>query len=137
MSHHRNNNVALNTELIMVDIWNWSFRRLKIAGLKGKVDCPTCVRGEFSWLEGEFGTHTTTLCGRNAVQVAVRRGEPLNFGELAGRLRALGEVKQNAFMLKFSTEGYEFTIFPDGRAIIKGTNDIARARSLYAQFVGN
>ena len=128
---------ALNTELIMVDLWNWSFRRLKIAALKGKVDCPACERRQFSWLEGEFGSHTTTLCGRNAVQVAVRRGEPLRFGELADRLRPLGEVRHNAYMLKFTTEGYEFTVFPDGRAIIKGTNEIARARSLYAQFIGN
>ena len=48
-----------------------------------------------------------------------------------------GEVRHNAFMLKFTTGDHEFTVFPDGRAIIKGTNDIARARTLYAQFVGN
>ncbi len=128
---------ALNTELIMVDIWNWQFRRLKIAGLKGKVDCPTCVRKEFSWLEGTFGSHTTTLCGRNAVQVAVRRAESLNFNALADRLQSLGEVRYNQYMLKFATEGYEFTVFPDGRAIIKGTNEISRARSLYSQFIGS
>ena len=76
-----------------------------------------------------MGSHTTTLCGRNAVQVAVRRNEPLNFPELAGRLAPLGEVRHNAFMLRFATEGYEFTVFPDGRAIIKGTNDIAKAQN--------
>ena len=61
----------------------------------------------------------------------------LNFPELARRLAPLGEVRHNAFMLRFATEGYEFTVFPDGRAIIKGTNDIAKARTLYAQFVGS
>ncbi len=84
-----------------------------------------------------MGTHTTSLCGRNAVQVAIRRSEPLNFAELARQLSSLGEVRHNAFMLRFTTEGYEFTVFPDGRAIIKGTNDIAKARTLYAQFVGH
>ena len=66
-----------------------------------------------------------------------RRPEPLNFPELAARLSPLGEVRHNAFMLRFATEGHEFTVFPDGRAIIKGTNDIAKARTLYAQFVGS
>ena len=56
---------------------------------------------------------------------------------MARRLTALGDVRHNAFMLRFATEGYEFTVFPDGRAIIKGTNDIAKARTLYAQFVGS
>jgi molybdopterin-synthase adenylyltransferase len=128
---------ALNTHLIMVDVWNWSFRELKIAGLLGKVDCPCCVRREFEWLAGGMGSHTTTLCGRNAVQVAVRRPEPLDFAELAARLNGIGEVRHNAYMLRFATDGHEFTVFPDGRAIIKGTNDIARARTLYAQYVGS
>jgi adenylyltransferase/sulfurtransferase len=77
------------------------------------------------------------LCGRNAVQVAARRSDPLDFRELASRLNGLGEVRYNNFMLRFNTEGYEFTVFPDGRAIIKGTNDVTKARTLYAQFVGS
>jgi adenylyltransferase/sulfurtransferase len=128
---------ALNTDLIMIDLWDWSFRRLKIASLFGKVDCPTCQKRCFEWLEGTLGSHTTSLCGRNAVQIAARRPEPLDFAELSANLAALGNVRHNAFMLRFATEGYEFTVFPDGRAIIKGTNDIAKARTLYAQFVGS
>jgi adenylyltransferase/sulfurtransferase len=128
---------ALNRELIMVDVWDWTFRRLKVAGLLGKVDCPCCQRRQFEWLAGTLGSHTTTLCGRNAVQVATRRSQPLDFAALSLKLAPLGEVRHNAFMLRFGTEGYEFTVFPDGRAIIKGTNDITKARTLYAQFVGS
>jgi len=128
---------ALNAELIMVDIWDWTFRQLKVAGLMGKVNCPCCGERRFEWLDGGLGSHTTTLCGRNAVQIAARRPDPLDFRELASRLTGLGEVRFNNFMLRFGTEGYEFTVFPDGRAIIKGTNDIAKARTLYAQFVGS
>jgi adenylyltransferase/sulfurtransferase len=84
-----------------------------------------------------MGSHTTTLCGRNAVQVAARRSEPLDFRELASRLNGFGEVRYNNFMLRFGADGYEFTVFPDGRAIIKGTNDVTKARTLYAQFIGN
>ena len=128
---------AQNVHLIMIDVWDWSFRQLKVAGLFGKVDCPCCVARQFEWLEGGMGSHTTTLCGRNAVQVAVRRTDPLDFHELADRLGGLGTVGHNAFMLRFNTDGYEFTVFPDGRAIIKGTNDVTKARTLYAQYVGS
>jgi adenylyltransferase/sulfurtransferase len=128
---------VLNKDLIMVDVWDWTFRQLKIANLLGKVDCPCCGQRKFEWLEGSMGSHTTTLCGRNAVQVAARRPEPLDFPEMARRLAPLGEVRHNAFMIRFAVEGYEFTVFPDGRAIIKGTNDISKARTLYAQFVGS
>lgn len=130
---------AVNRDLITVDLWDWAFRRLKIASLLGKVDCPCCQRRTFEWLDGKLGSHTSSLCGRNAVQVAVRREEPLIFPELALRLApsATGEVRHNAFMLRFTAEGHEFTVFPDGRAIIKGTNEIARARSLYARYLGS
>ena len=84
-----------------------------------------------------MGSHTTTLCGRNAVQIATRRDEILNFAELASRLSGIGSVRHNAFMLRFETDGHEFTVFPDGRAIIKGTNDIAKAKTLYAQYLGS
>lgn len=131
------NHDVLNAELIMIDLWDWSFRRLKIAGLLGKVDCPCCRRRRFEWLDGTLGSQTTTLCGRNAVQVAARRSEPLDFPDLARRLSSVGEVRHNPYMLRFAAEGHEFTVFPDGRAIIKGTNDIAKAKTLYAQFVGN
>lgn len=128
---------ALNADLIMVDLWDWTFRQLKIKNLLGKVDCPCCRHHNFEWLNGALGSHTTTLCGRNAVQVAVRLSEPLKFPEMAQRLAPLGDVRHNAFMLRFNAEGHEFTVFPDGRAIIKGTNDIAKARTLYSQFVGS
>ena len=128
---------ALNTHLIMVDVWDWTFRQLKVAGLVGKVDCPCCVRRNFEWLEGSMGSHTTTLCGRNAVQVAVRQAEPLDFREMSSRLNGFGDVRHNAYMLRFSADGFDFTVFPDGRAIIKGTNDVTKARTLYSQYVGS
>ena len=56
---------------------------------------------------------------------------------MASRLDGIGTVGHNSFMLRFVTDGYEFTVFPDGRAIIKGTNDVAKARTLYAQYVGS
>jgi adenylyltransferase/sulfurtransferase len=46
-------------------------------------------------------------------------------------------VSYNRFLLRFQAEGHEFTVFPDGRAIIKGTDDVDRARTLYAKYIGH
>jgi adenylyltransferase/sulfurtransferase len=127
----------INRELIYLDVWDNVQRRIKIAPLKGKVDCPCCGRRKFEWLDGEHGSHTTSLCGRNAVQVAHRTASRLNFEEMARHLGELGEVSYNRFLLKFSAEGHEFTVFPDGRAIIKGTDEVDKARTLYAKYIGN
>ena len=128
---------AINRDLIVLDVWDGTFKKLKIAGLRDAVDCPTCKQHNFEWLDGKLGSHTTSLCGRNAVQIAQRTAERLSFEQLERRLSALGTVSYNRFMLKFEADGYQFTVFPDGRAIIKGTNDVNKARTLYAQYIGH
>ena len=126
-----------NRELLCIDIWDNTTRRTKIARLLGKVDCPCCQRKQFEWLDGAMGSQTTSLCGRNAVQVATRSSAKLNFDDMSKQLTLMGgKVNFNRFMLKFDVEEYEFTVFPDGRAIIKGTNDIEKARVLYAKYIG-
>lgn len=127
----------VNRELIYLDVWENIQKRIKIAPLKDKMDCPCCKHRKFEWLEGEFGTQTTSLCGRNAVQVSHRVRETLNFEEMSRHLSTLGNVSFNRFLLKFEVDGHEFTVFPDGRAIIKGTNDMDRAKTLYAKYIGH
>jgi adenylyltransferase/sulfurtransferase len=127
----------VNKDLVYIDVWDNVFRRIKVAPLLGKVDCPCCRRRRFEWLDGAQGAQTTSLCGRNAVQVSHRTPGKLNFEEMARHLEVLGEVSYNRFLLKFGVEGFEFTVFPDGRAIIKGTSDVERARTLYAKYIGH
>jgi molybdopterin/thiamine biosynthesis adenylyltransferase len=127
----------VNRELLYFDVWENTQRRIKIAPLLGKVDCPCCRHRHFEWLDGEMGSHTTSLCGRNAVQVAHRTPSRLVFEDLSKNLETLGEVSYNRFLLKFVAEGFEFTLFPDGRAIIKGTSDVDKARTLYAKYIGH
>jgi len=78
----------------------------------------------------------TSLCGRNAVQITPPPGAVLDLAEAERRLSALGKVRRNAYLLKFAADGCELTLFPDARAIIQGTHDLAKARSLYARYVG-
>ena len=42
----------------------------------------------------------------------------------------------NRFLLKAHVDDYELTLFADGRAIIKGTDDRDLAQSLYARYFG-
>jgi molybdopterin/thiamine biosynthesis adenylyltransferase len=127
----------INRELLYFDIWDNVQRRIKIAPLLGRVDCPCCKHRRFEWLEGAHGSQTTSLCGRNAVQVSHRTPAKLNFEQMASHLEQMGEVSYNRFLLKFNVESYEFTVFPDGRAIIKGTADVDKARTLYAKYIGH
>jgi adenylyltransferase/sulfurtransferase len=123
-----------NAGLIHVDLWENSFESFAIAR---REDCVACGHGRFEYLEGtRAGTLTTFLCGRNAVQVNPGRGHTVDLPLLAERLRDLGKVSLNEYLLRLSMDNYELTIFPDARAIVKGTDDVAIARSVYARYVG-
>lgn len=113
----------------------WSNERAEIAAGKPRPGCRTCDRHEFPHLAGEGRPHIT-LCGRNSVQIHERH-RPVDLAEMSERLKPHGSVRHNDFVLKFWHAPYEMTLFPDGRAIIKGTTDTAVARSLYARYVGN
>ncbi len=76
------------------------------------------------------------MCGRNAVQVRARPGTSLDLETLAARLAPLGSVERNRFLLRAAIDNYELTVFPDGRAIVVGTDDPAIAKSVYARYVG-
>jgi molybdopterin-synthase adenylyltransferase len=113
----------------------WTNDHSEIAAERPRAGCRACDEREFVHLAGEGRPHIT-MCGRNSVQIH-ERARPIDFQELHRRLEAHGVVRHNEFVLKFWHEPYEITLFPDGRAIIKGTTDAAIARSLYARFVGS
>jgi adenylyltransferase/sulfurtransferase len=113
----------------------WTNDRAEISAAKPRPGCRACGDRDFIHLAGEGRPHIT-LCGRNSVQIHERQ-RPIDFAELDRRLQPHGSVRHNNFVLKFWRDPYEMTLFPDGRAIIKGTTDTAVARSLYARYVGS
>jgi len=119
--------------LVSFDLWR--NERAEITAASPRPGCRACGLREFIHLAGEGRPHIT-LCGRNSVQIHERH-RPLDLVEMGDKLRPHGSVRHNDFVLKFWREPYEMTLFPDGRAIIKGTTDTAVARSLYARFVGS
>lgn len=115
-----------------MDVWVGTSSRVN-AGTPDP-DCVTCGLRQFRYLDGNRTT-PVSLCGRNAVQLHVS-SRPLNLTQLAERLQPLGEVRVNEFALRLHVPKFDFTVFPDGRAIVKGTTDIGIARSLYARWIG-
>jgi len=113
----------------------WTNEQAEIAAGKPRAGCRACGERDFVHLAGEGRPHIT-MCGRNSVQIH-ERARPIDFAEMQRRLETLGVVRHNEFVLKFWREPYEMTLFPDGRAIIKGTTDTGVARSLYARYVGS
>lgn len=125
---------ALRRDLLYCDVWTGTFERLGLA--KGETPCPACDLGQFEFLEARQGSWATTLCGRDAVQINLRREMRTSFPQLAERLRSVGEVTYNDYLLRFRVDSYELNVFPDGRTIVKGCTDPALARTLYARYVG-
>lgn len=122
-----------NRKLITLDIWKGTLHHLKVSYRGG---CLACA-GKFDFLAGKSLAKATRPCdGGRAVEVLSPTKRSIIFSELASRLRSLGEVKYNEFMLRFTTDSHEIVVFPDGRAIFKNISDESLALRLYAQYVG-
>src|SRR5712691_6303139 len=127
-------NDKVSRAMFWMDVWENTCERIE---LPRQADCFTCGQHSYEFLDALSGTNSTSLCGRNAVQVrSGRKHDKINLPDLAERLRPVGQVSFNEFLLRFIVDGYELTIFPDARAIIKGTDDVQVALSVYARYIG-
>jgi adenylyltransferase/sulfurtransferase len=124
---------ALHGSLMQFDVWQNEWRRIGTS--KRREDCPACGLGNYETLS-QTGEGAAVLCGRDAIQISPPRPTRIDFSALAERLRRAGEVKFNEYLLRFKTGKFELTVFQDARSIIRGTDEIATARSLYAKYIG-
>lgn len=125
---------ALHGALMRFDVWRNEWRRIALDA--PRADCRTCADGIYETLRADDMESAAVLCGRDAVQISPPAPTALDLDVLAARLRDAGEVKLNSYLLRFRAGDYELTIFPDARAIIRGTDDLTLARTLYARYVG-
>jgi adenylyltransferase/sulfurtransferase len=130
------NLAAINHHLTVIDVWDNQFRQLNLDSLRAEA-CPACRHDEFPWLDAQRGSHTAVLCGRNAVQLSFPDRQSLSLASLADKLSGVGQVTHNRFLVRLSVDRYLITVFPDGRAIIGGTEDIAEAKTVYSKYIGN
>ena len=125
---------SLHRSLMQFDVWANDRQRIKLG--EPNPDCKTCGRREFEYLDAENVEFNAVLCGRNAVQIAPPTPVTLDLEQLADRLSLTMDVKLNEYLMRFNSAEYELTVFRDGRAIIRGTDDVSVARSLYARYIG-
>lgn len=125
---------ALTTSLTMLDIWEMTFRTVELGDRDP--NCPACGKHQYDFLDRQAPRQTTDLCGSDSIQIMIDPPPRISLESLASRLRDAGSVSHNAYLLRFRSNGYQLTVFPDGRAIVKGTTDPAEARSIYARYIG-
>ena len=127
----------LHRSLVRIDAWKMTMNRLDLSNPTDRSECPACGKRELEFLGGAGRQVTTTLCGRNAVQIARSGSAAVDFPALANRLKPLGEVAFNDFLLRFRVDEYDITVFRDARSIVRGTSDPAVARGVYARYIGS
>lgn len=124
---------ALRHSLRHFDVWNNVQMDIKFG--KQKKNCPTCVEKKYPALT-EAQSEVTTLCGRETVQIV--RKERFNLQVWAEKLGEVATIKKTPFLLRAELEeGERLVLFPDGRVLVQGTEEIARARTLYSKYIGN
>jgi len=127
------NNPDVSKAFIHFDLVENEFERFTVAK---REDCPACEKGTFEYLDKKGTSSAVTLCGRNAVQITPKEKTRFSIEELAKRLEKIGDVTFAGYLVKFKKGAQELVIFPDGRTLVKGTTDLALARSLYSKYVG-
>jgi len=125
----------LHNSLMQFDVWRNEWRKISIG--QPLPDCPTCGLGDYETLNAEARDFAAVMCGRHAVQISPSDSVHIDLDALRRKLELSGDVKANDYLLRFRTGEYELTIFQDARSIIRGTDDIATARSLYSKYIGN
>lgn len=131
------NRKSTSRTLGVFDLWENRVRHVGIDALYTGFDSCLCEGKQFPWLEGERGSHTASLCGRNSVQLTFPERRQLDLTQLGEKLAGLGTVIANEYLVRFNDGQHTLTVFADGRAIITGTEEIPIAKSLYARYVGS
>lgn len=137
---------AVEAALTEFDAWGGRVRRIDLTSAR-RADCPACGRGRLEYLDGSRAEDTAVLCGQRAVQVwpdSAQAGGLVDLQAMAERLRAHGTVASHEYLLRARLErergreggAIELTVFADGRAVVRGTDEVAVARAIYARYVG-
>ncbi len=129
---------AIASEMIVFDLWS---NRLAAVAMKDakRDDCATCAMKRFEFLDSTRGSGVTNLCGRGTVQIRSSEIDHINLTHAGDRLANCGVVRRSPYLVRcalYDPAGIELSVFPDGRVMVHGTDDSARARSIVARFLG-
>lgn len=127
---------ALRKKLISFDVWTNQIVQMNVSSMK-KVDCASCgEEATYPFLQFDEQTKTAVLCGRSSVQIRPPKVRRRNLKQLAQQLEKTGgKVEANAFLLSFTIDDERMVVFEDGRALVHGTNDVEKAKTLYHRYL--
>lgn len=130
------NHAAVNRRFFTFDVWNNTNMSINVDQTK-RDHCPSCgTEPVYPYLQPENRPKASVLCGRDTVQIRSEALKRLDKEELVKRLKKIGKVEANEFLLHIAYEDFRIVIFQDGRALIHGTNDIKEANSVLARVIG-
>lgn len=131
------NRAQVNRKMLHFDLWHNHLGAVDISGAR-KDNCPACGQGRYEYLQAELeGETIQSLCGRNSVQILPLAKRKIDLSEWAAKFDKIGAVERNPFLLKLEIrEGLKLVLFPDGRVMVQGTDDITLAKSLYSRYIG-
>jgi adenylyltransferase/sulfurtransferase len=131
------NESALADELLSMDLWSNRIHSTPLVDAK-RADCPTCGLRRFEFLSDTI-SRAVQLCGRQSVQIRGSSKMQISDGDLAARLDRFGTVVRSPYFVRCDLRDEKplsLTVFRDGRTIVHGTNDPARAKAIHAKYVG-
>lgn len=120
--------------LLFIDVWSGDIQRIKV---KRNPDCECCGKRNFEFLQARKRKLVVSLCGRNAVQIVPAKPLRGGLSDLRDKLGKLGTASVVDGLLRFKSRDVEITVFPDGRTIVGGTTDLAKAKTVFSKYVGD
>lgn len=134
MKYLTGNDQALRNTLHTVDLWSNKHYDIKL--MRTDPDCLTCQQQTYPALQKKVTDVETVLCGRDTVQI--QQHDQLDLKEWVKKLDPVATVKETPFLIKAQiSETIQFVLFPDGRILVQGTEDIAKARTWYDRYIGS
>ncbi|OEG00060.1 thiamine biosynthesis protein ThiF [Vulcanibacillus modesticaldus] len=126
----------INTSLRNFELWHNEYSEINIKNAKNS-ECPACIHHNYEYLNNKKkNKRIVSLCGRESVQISPIEETPFDIRKLAEKLRHVGKIIETPYLIRFEVDRYKLTIFPDGRVLIHGTNDITIAKNLYTKYIG-
>ena len=121
-------------DLLVIDGWQPEIQRIRVAR---RTDCLACGKGEREFLGAKRAQVLASLCGSDTISLDPLHRGAIDLDAISQRLAKVGAVRRAGSVLVADVEGHHLTLFPDGRALIRGVKDEAAARAVYAKYVGS
>lgn len=125
----------VDRRLWKMDIWNREFQAINVEHLRN-TPCEACRDEKYIYLQRIQGTRAVALCGQNAVQITTSYKEKINFKKLAAKMALAENIQYNEYLFRCHWSRFQVTLFVNGRAIVKGTENPDEAKSVYSKLIG-